>query len=833
MSIEVKNIKVNNMTDPIGINARAPEISWQVSGNGQSAYQIIAAASETELEQGVLLWDSGKVADSRTFGHRYGGSVLQSRDRVCFKVRLWNADDVPGNWSRTASFEIGLSDESAWSAQYLGFPGGWAGKGLYFSSHFQFAGVVGRARCYFTGNWSEIFINGEKLGGDAVLQPSQTDFSKSIHYLTFDIAPFLRQGENVIAIHTGNGWYGTPVIRYQLENDGNLLTMSHIYSLPSVYPSPVTRNSIFDGEEFDARLECDPAWKLPGNVIFPLIRNSMRISGPAGVPRGLEEEPVRPVREIKPVDVKKIGENHYSVDFGENFAGYCRLKLCVPRGTRIELIFAESRYDDLRANQENLLGAAAREIYTANGNPGGEVYEPHFTYHGFRYVEVIGLPGEFTPETLTGIAIMTDCRDTGKFVCSDALANDIFAMIKRTESSNLLAVPTDCPQRTERMGWLNDLMARCETGLYLYDESNVLTKWLRDIAEAQDKVTGEVPMTAPLYWGFQIDPVCSSFVEAAWLNYAFYGKYDLLEELYPNMCRWIDCMIGSCDDDGIFRKGGFVGDWCPPVGFNNGHSSAQNHTVPHEMVSTAIMHYAVKLLARIARIIGKDDDAAALDEKSAKICGDFQRTWRTGHGKLSVRSQSAYAYAIYCGLFPGEEEAAAAELAGIFREYNCKHATGNIGTRYLLEVLSSYGYADMVWQLISSEDYPGWGYMLANGATTLWERWELATGYGMNSHNHPMLGCPGAWFFRHAAGIQIAEDTAGFENFILSPKFFTQIEYAGADYESRMGLIRSYWKRDNGKVIYDFEIPYGARALVILPGREDQWFDGGKYQIVC
>lgn len=757
---------------------------------------------------------------------------MQSRDQIWWRVRLWDENENPGDWSSAARFEIGLNNKEDWTAQWVGFPGGWSGYGLYFETHFQSPEVPEKGRCYFMGSWSELYLNGVRLGGNAVLQPAQTDFGKSVHYLTFDITSLLKQGENVLAVHTGHGWYGTPIIRYQIEDNGKLLTQSHILSLPHVYPSPVTRNSIYDGEEFDARRECDPAWKLPGKIRFPVIRNALRISGPSGKPRGLEEEAVYPVEEIPFQSCEKLGENHYIFDFGKNFSGWCRLHVQAPAGTEIEMIFAETLYDDKRANQENLLGGSSREIYTAAGNPGGETYEPHFTYHGFRYVEVKGLPVAPDHKTLTGIAIRTGCSDTGSFLCGDQTVNDIFQMIKQTESSNLLAVPTDCPQRTERMGWLNDLMARCEGALYLFDESNVLTKWLRDIAEAQDPDTGEVPMTAPLYWGFEIDPVCSSFIEAAWLNYAFYGKYDLLEELYPHLKKWVLCMLRACDPDGIMRKGGFVGDWCPPTKYNNGSSSAQNHTVPHGLVSTAIMHYAILLLERIAGITGKQDEQSELKEAAATVQNNFLKVWKSAPGELNVSSQSAYAYAIYCGIFPEEERPLAAKaLADLFRKNGCKHSTGNIGTKYLLEVLALYGYEDLAWKLIRSKDYPGWGYMLENGATTLWERWELAVGYGMNSHNHPMLGAPAAWLFRHAAGIRITETTAGFDHFLLAPKFLKGLNSAGADYQSRAGLIHSAWKRIEGKITYEFQIPPGSSASVRMPDGTQKEFYQGKYQL--
>ena len=527
------------------------------------------------------------------------------------------------------------------------------------------------------------------------------------------------------------------------------------------------------------------------------------------------------------------GPGHWSVDFGRNFAGWCRLKFQAAAGTRVELLFSESRYSDGTANQENLLGDSARDVYVAKGE-GIEVFEPHFTYHGFRYVEVRGLPeGLPTDNALTGVVLRTDCRRTGRFSCGNELVNRIFAMILHTEESNLFAVPTDCPQRTERMGWLNDLMARCESALYLFDVSNLLSKWLRDIAEAQDPVTGEVPMTAPLYWGFPPDPVCTSFLEAAWLSYAFHGKQAQLERWYPNFRRWTERLLSLRDADGILRQGGEVGDWCPPLKFNEGHDSAHNFTVPHELVSTALTHYALVLWGRIAKAIGADEAEISLQTEFAnEVKAAFLRTFRSEPGRLRHESQSGYAYALYCGLFPAEERVLAAErLAELFVANGCKHTTGNIGTKYLLETLAEYGHAELCWKLLSSKDYPGWGYMLANGATTLWERWELAEGSGMNSHNHPMLGSPAGWLFRHLAGIRVLPETVGFNRFELAPCFPDGLAFASADYESCHGMVRASWQRnEDGRIEYSFTIPAGCCAVVRLPGKPPQESRAGEYR---
>ena len=831
--ISAIDIRVNNLINPLGINGDAPEISWRIAGSiRQSAWRICAAGSIEAWEKGEFIWDSGKVKDASMSTHRYGGGDLQSREYVCFKVMLWDENDEPGRWSEVNSFECGLLTEADWDAQYVGFPAGWAGAAVAFQCFKNFTAKYKKLRLYVAGSCVESYFNGRKLGGNTLLQPPQSDYSKSFHYMTYDLSGMEVIGNNTLSFYVGGGWVGMVQLRYRFEGDGQLILRSHYDMVPHCSKSAITRNSIYGGEEYDATQALPEIWHDAVTCMFPEHRAAMRMNVfTGGTPRGLEEEPIAPQEEITPVAFEKIGDERYSVDFGRNFAGFCRLKIKAPRGKLIKLLFAEVRNPDKSVNQANLVGETVMDTYTAAGTGEWEIFEPHFTYHGFRYVEVTGFPGEFTAETLTGIVLRNDVRKTGEFQCSNALVNDIFQMIRRTEESNIFAVPTDCPQRTERMGWLNDMMARNESALYLFDESNVISKWLNDIAEAQDPITGEVPMTAPLYWGFDTDPVCSSFIEATLNNYRFYGKKAQMIKLYPNLRKWVDRLLSLRQDDGILYKGP-IGDWVPPLKFNNGQDCAFNLTVPKELVATALTHYAIKLLIKVALVLGKSDEGKYLTGCAAEIGRAFLDKWRTAPGKLSVNCQAAYAYAVYCQIFTGQEAAiAAGKLAELFAANDYKHTTGNVGTKYLLEVLAQYGFIESAWQLIKSDDYPGWGYMIANGATTLWERWELAEGRGMNSHNHPMLGSPCGWLFRHVAGIKLHEDSCGADRFVLSPCFIKDLDFAQSSYDSRSGLVRSAWRRDGERIIWDFELPNGVCAEVKMPDGTFKEFYGGTYTL--
>lgn len=825
----VTALRAEGMDNPLGIDIRNPELSWRSPGP-QSAWQVRAAAAPEELEVGPHLWDSGRVGGSRSHHHAYGGAPAASRERVWWQVRVWDGRGGVSAWSAPAFFEAGLLESSDWQCVWIGFPGAWSGCGRWFQAKFGAPERVRRGRLYIGGlGWFEAFVNGRRLG-DAVLDPAPTDCSKSVIYRTFDLEGLLSPGENVLAVHAGAGWHVSPITRFQLELDGEIVAKTRPFGYPCG-PSGVTRNSIYGGEEYDARLEPERSWMLPGGPILPPGRGSCRVAPPAGRMRAPMAEPIRELEELPVRSWKALPGGRYLADFGRNFAGYCRLELRAPAGTRVELKFGEYCGGDGGVNQENLLGDRAVDVYIARGDAEGEVWKPRFTYHGFRYVELAGLPYAPDARTLTGIAVGSDCRPAGRFRTDSELVNRIWEMVRQTERSNLFGVPTDCPQRTERMGWLNDMMARGECALFLFDEANLLRKWLRDIAEAQDPETGFVPMTAPCHWTpDKVDPVCSSFVETAWNLHLYCGERALLGELFPNFLAWCRCMENAAENH-ILSDGGEIGDWVPPVEFC-APGTCRSGLVPKELVATALYGYAVSLTAKIAEFLGEKEHAAALKLQFRAIREAFNGRFYRGEGRYGSDSQAAYSYALCCGMVPEKlREAAFARLAERFEADGRKLTTGNIGTKYLLEALSESGRSDLAFGLVDSTEYPGWGYMLANGATTLWERWENATGSGMNSHNHPMLGSVGGWLCKYPAGIRPLPDSDGFDRFLLAPHFIGGLNGVEAVYDSRAGEIRSHWKRENGRIVWEYAVPPNSTALIRLPGREEFPCGAGTHRI--
>ncbi|MBI4927783.1 MAG: family 78 glycoside hydrolase catalytic domain, partial [Anaerolineae bacterium] len=499
--------------------------------------------------------------------------------------------------------------------------------------------------------------------------------------------------------------------------------------------------------------------------------------------------------------------------------------VCGVRGQRISLKFAESLYQDGTVNQENLRGARAEDVYILKGQ-GEEIWEPRFTYHGFRYIQLEGYAGTPDQKTIEGRVVRSAVAPSGTFECSNALFNKIHKLVWQTEAANLHSLPTDCPQRDERMGWLNDMAARTEEAIYNFDLVRLLSKWVADIADDQDPRTGAITDTAPFRWGRRpADPVSVCYLLIPWLLYVHYGDTHTMAERYAGMKAWVDYLASR--SEGHILRYSYYGDWAPPIQFGlqgSQGSSAVSKDTPGELISTACYAYSVRLLSQIAQALGYAKDAASYQDLAGRIADRFHSYfWDDETGGYGTNNQSCNAISLYMGLVP---ETNFAQVAANLAEnvVACHHShltTGNICTKYLLEALSIAGRVDIASQIASKETYPSWGFMLANGATTLWERWELETGDGMNSHNHSMLGSVGAWFYRFIAGIQADPAGPGFQYFYVCPRPVGDLKHARACLKTVHGDISSAWKVSGRRMEIDLTIPVNSQARLCLPWVED------------
>ncbi len=834
--LSVRNLRCEYACNPLGLDVQRPRLSWILSsdrrGTAQVGYRVRVAESAETLAAGRAdVWDSGRVASDQSVSVEYAGDELHSGQRCYWTVEVWDNHGCTATAAEAAWFEMGLLHPEDWQAVWIGSPACLPGRSLLVVHDFKLAKPVRRARAYVAGIGYHYFhINGQAVG-DHVLDPAPTDYAKRVLYVTHDVTALLREGGNVIGAELGNGWYGMPKLLLQLNiefTDGTCQVVATQYNWPFL-AGPTLSNSIYDGEVYDARAE-RPGWDSPG---YSHGRTSDRLecwfrslvtSAPGGKLASQMLEPIRVVDTLRPVGLSQPLPGVWVFDLGQNFAGWARLRVQGPAGTRITLRFGETCRDDGMVNQDNLLIARAEDVYILKGN-GVEQWEPRFTYHGFRYVQVQGWPGEPTLDSLDGRVVRSSVARRGRFECSSDLINRIHRAILWTEGSNLHGIPTDCPQRSERLGWLNDMTARSEEAIYNYEMPRFITKFMDDLAENQD-AAGTISDTVPYHVGNRpADPVSVCYLLLPWLMYQHYGDRRLIERHYAGMKAWVDYLTTRTRNHIVQYS--YWGDWAPPAGLGRQVSAAGSPASAHisgQTISTGMYYYQLVLLARMAGLLGRQDDRQAYERLAEQVAEAFNREfWNEQAGGYGLNSQSSNCLALYLDLVPTSRRARVLEnlVRSVMEEFGGHLTTGNICTKYLPEALSRSGRSDVSWRLVTQEDYPSWGHMLANGATTMWERWELATGGGMNSHNHAMLASIGAWFYRVLAGLRVDESGPGWRAFVVQPHLVTGLDWVSAELPTVRGLVKVSWRRRGRGVEMDVTIPANARARVFMPTTPD------------
>jgi alpha-L-rhamnosidase len=729
---------------------------------------------------------------------------------------------------------MGLLEAKDWEAEWIGFPAGWNGRALYFRFDFELNKEVGSARAYVAGlGYHELHLNGAKVG-DRALDPGFTDYAKRVLYATHDVTAGLRRGKNTIGAIVGNGWYGMPKLLLQLEvayADGTRATVStHGARGDSttrwrVTSGPILANSVFDGETYDARLE-KPDWDLPGGDPrqtsldrLALWTNNMPVEAPGGRLVSQYSEPIKIVDTLAPVGVAEPKAGVFVFDAGQNLAGWAELRVAGPRGTVVTLRFAESLFPDGTVNQESLRTAAATDTYILKGE-GQETWQPTFTYHGFRYVQMEGFPGRPTLDRLTIKRIRSAVAPNGTFECGTELVNRIQRLVWNTEASNLHSVPTDCPQRNERMGWMNDLTVRLEESLYNFDLARFYTKFLADVSDTQ-AADGSITDTAPFKWGKRpADPVSASYLLMGWFLYQYYGDTAALAGHYDGFKAWVDFVAGRAVDH-IVPYGSW-GDWSPPAAQSvagSAGSSAIAKDTPLPFMSTGYLYYCSGILAKMANVLGKAEDERRYADLARKVGDAFNRKyWNEAVGGYGSNNQACNSFALFLGVVPANNVPRVVDnLADDVDRHQGHLTTGNLCTKYLLETLTDYGRANVAFRIVTQESYPSWGFMLANGATTLWERWEHLTEGGMNSHNHPMMGSVSSWFYKYLAGIQVDPAAPGFKRIIIRPQVVDGLSWVRSSYASMYGVIRSEWRKEKNAFVLKVSVPVNTSAIVYIP----------------
>jgi len=840
-------LRAEYKVNPIGIDARQPRLSWQIQAEGrgvtQSAYQIRVALSERDLRAGTnLLWDSGRVNSDESIHRVYGGPPLQSRQRYFWQAQIWDASGRASGWSEPAFWEMGLLRPSDWQANWIepdrqedvSKPQ----PAPMLRRSFKVNGAVQSARLYITSRGLyEAYLNGRRVG-DELFTPGWTSYNKRLQYQTYDVTGLLRSGENALGVLLGDGWYrGNIGFSGQRNFYGNhlaLLLQLHInYSdgHQEIVASdqnwrwttgPILMSEIYHGETYDARLE-KTGWTEPGyndddwsGVKIADYGKDILIA-PAG-------PPVKRIEEIRPVKILKTPQGDTVVDMGQNMVGWIRLKVRGEVGTTVTLRHAEVLDRQGNFYIENLRAAKQTVQYTLKGGA-SEVYEPHFTFQGFRYVDVDGYPGELTTDSLTGIVIHSAISLVGEFETSNPLINQLQHNIIWGQKGNFLDIPTDCPQRDERLGWTGDAQVFARTAAFNMDVAGFFTKWLKDLA-ADQLPNGSVPHVIPDVLSTANRPAAGSaaWADAAviipWTIYLSYGDRRILEEQYQSMARWVEYMRQRAGDDLIWDGDFHFGDW---LAFATTRPDYPGATTGKDLIATAFFAYSTDLLQRAARILGKQAEAEHYGELLSRIKNAFRREFVTETGRVGENTQTAYALALQFDLLPDDLRAVAAKrLAREVRER--KHlTTGFVGTPYLCQVLSRYGYLDEAYMLLNRAEYPSWLYPVKQGATTIWERWDgqkpdgSFQDKGMNSFNHYAYGAIGEWMYRVVAGIEIDPEAPGYKHILIQPNPGGGLSSVRASHRSMYGKVSSAWKLQDGKFELAVEAPANTRATVRLP----------------
>jgi alpha-L-rhamnosidase len=850
-AIRPQQLRSEYRANPQGIDVTDPRLSWVLAaadakarGLRQTAYRVIVASSERALAAGTGdLWDTGKVASDQSAQVVYRGKPLISGAAAFWKVQVWDQDGQSSDWSAPAQWSMGLLRPEDWQAKWIGRdePGATVDHRLaarLLRKEFQADQKVRRATVYYSGlGLSELYLNGAKVG-DHVLSPGLTDYDKHVLYVTFDVTKQIAAGRNAIGLMLGNGRYRAPrleaaktrnfgdpkaILHLDVEyQDGSRASVVSDETWKLSTAGPIRANNEYDGEEYDARME-QPGWNRAG-FDDSKWEPARIVAAPTGVLAAQMAEPLRVTETLKPVSVKMLKPGIYIFDMGQNMVGWCRLRVSGPKGAQVTLRHAETLQPDGSLYTANLRTARATDLYTLKGE-GTEVWEPRFTYHGFRFVEMTGFPGTPTAAALEGRVVHDDMEKSADFTSSSALLNQIHHNMFWGIRGNYRSIPTDCPQRDERQGWLGDRSQVSRSEAYMFDVAAFYTKWMTDIADSQ-KPDGSIPVVSPNYWPYYYDDLTwpGTFIFVHGMLYDEYGDKRVIERNYPAMKKWID-HEATFLQDGLMPKDQY-GDWCvPPEDPKLIHSVDPARITDKTLLGTAYYYELLSTMARYARLLDKPADAADFDKRAGYVNGAFRaRFLKPADGIYDNGTQTSSILPLYFGMVPPENRAAvfASLTRNIQQTSNGHVGTGLVGAQWLMRTLTDNGRPDVAYQIATQKTYPGWGYMVEKGATTIWELWNGDTADpAMNSGNHVMqIGDLAVWMYEYLAGIRSDPDKPGFQRVIIRPVPAGDLTFVKASHKSMYGAIATSWKRDAGHFTLEVMIPPNTTALVTIPAKD-------------
>lgn len=883
------NLRTEYKIDPV-VDTENPRLSWEltseVRGQVQTAYQILVATSPELLSVDKAdLWDSEKVSGNKTNQLEYAGKSLQSRTACFWKVRSWDKNGNVGAWSSIAKWEIGLLTKADWQADWIGYDLTALGKGKtyhlppspFFRKETVLKPEIKSARLYVTSlGLYEFQINGKRIGNDS-FTPGWTDYNKRVYYQTYDITSRLNEGKNTFGAILADGWYagylgyalliGNPVVRNfygdvpllkaQIEieyatGEKELITTDQSWKTNH---GPILEADILNGETYDANLEFDN-WSSPGFDDSAWKNSSVY---PDKAERELESYPGNPIQvfqELKAKTVTVRPGGKYIFDLGQNFAGIVRLKVKGNKGDVITMKFGEMLFPNGDIMIENLRKARATDTYILKGSPEGETWTPRFTYHGFQYVEVSGFRTEPATNAITGIVLTSATPEVGSFETDSKMVNQLYHNIVWTQRSNYFDVPTDCPQRDERLGWTGDAQAYVQSATFNNDISAFYTKWLVDLNDAQ-RADQTYPLYAPAPNVRITDTYSPGWSEAGivcpYTIYKTYGDIRMIRQFWPNMVAYLKFMEEKSKGEYVYKERSFE-DISPKGGYGDWLSVGKK--TPPDLLASIYFAYCASLMQEMALAIDEKADVEYFGELFTKAKQAFAGQYTDGTGRFRTdaaaygtgdgyvdgalgfdgHTQTAYANAIYMNMLSPENEIIAGNYIQELIESNGgKLSTGFLGVRPLLPALSATGHSDIAYKLLLSEEYPSWGFEVANGANTIWERWNsyikdkgFENNAGMNSFNHYAFGSVNEWMFGNMAGIKV--DQAGYRTFTIRPEIAKEgVGSVKATYHSINGEIVSSWKKDGNQLSLQISVPVNTIANVFIPATgQDKVLENGR-----
>lgn len=844
--LEITNLRCELISNPQGIDIPAPRLSWELTSDENSVlqkkYHILVSSSLEKLnaDEGDL-WDSEQVNSDKSVFIPYAGKVLESRMECYWKVCVVTNKGKSG-WSSPGKWIMGLLTPEEWKAKWIGLDKhfDWedplAGRtrlsARYFRKDFDARQQPTKATLYLCGlGLYKLHINGEIIG-DQELAPTPTDYRKEVKYNTFDVTKVIQKGANAIGVVLGNGrffhmrrndkfQYPKMILQMELEYaDGTRETVVSDETWNTTANGPIVANNEYDGEEYDARKEM-PGWDKSGFDVSSWTQAEL-ITPPEGRLNAQLNQNVKVMDIVHPIGIKELSKGKYILDMGQNMVGWLKMKVKGKKGDQVNLRFAEFLNEDGTINQDNLRGGLAIDKYILKGE-GEEIWNPVFTYHGFRFVEITGYPGVPALENFEGQVLYDEMEQTGSFETSNDLVNQIYKNAYWSIRGNYRGMPTDCPQRTERMGWTGDRAIGSYGESFIFNNNNLYAKWVDDIRMTQ-RESGSVSDIAPSYWSQYTDNMTwpGTYLTVSNMLYEQFGNKEPIVKHYESMKKWLYYMRDKYMTDNIMPRDEY-GDWCaPPEDPTYNDPKDSTLITDKALIGTSYYYYMLRLLEKFANILDKPEDAKEFAEQSTVVKEAYNKKFLNKEaGYYSNNTVTANLLSLYFGLVP--EEYGKAVFQNIVDrttgEFKGHVSSGIIGCQWLMRGLSDNGRPDIAYQMLLKTDYPSFGHMIEKGATTIWEHWNGdAMAKWIDSQNHVMqLGDLIVWFYEYMAGIKSTPGGYGFRKITMKPQIIEGLDYVNASYKSVYGLIKSSWKKEGSSFHWDVTIPCNTTATVYIP----------------